>query len=277
MAEINAALVKELRDATNVSMMECKRSLVETDGDIEKATRLLREKGIAIASKRASKVTNQGIIASATADGKISLLEVNCETDFVARNEDFIAFVNDLASRACSVEEDALAEVVKDELMDKIAAIGENIIVRRNTSFVEEKAGTVVAYIHPGAKVGVLVEVACEKDDTLSNATFGELTRDLSLHIAACNPQYLNSSEIPEDQVNAERAIYAKQVENKPAEIVDKIVDGKIRKFYGEICLLNQGFVKEDKTSIEELLAEKGKELDDTVTIKRFARYQLGE
>jgi elongation factor Ts len=277
MADITASLVKELRDATNVSMMECKRSLVETDGDIEKATRLLREKGIAIASKRASKETKQGIIASASADGNTSLIEVNCETDFVARNEDFQAFVNELAVKACSTEDNALAEAVKDELMDKIAAIGENIVIRRNTRLTQEGTGIVIPYIHLGAKVGVLVQVTCGKSDTLTNETFQELTKDLALHIAACNPDYLNSSEVPESEIASEREIFAKQVENKPPEILDRIVDGKIKKFYSEICLLNQGFVKEDKVSIEELLADKGKELDDTVTIKSFVRYQLGE
>jgi elongation factor Ts len=277
MADITASLVKELRDATNVSMMECKRSLVETDGDIEKATRLLREKGIAIASKRASKETKQGIIASASADGNTSLIEVNCETDFVARNEDFQAFVNKLAVKACTTEDNALAESVKDELMDKIAAIGENIVIKRNVRLAEESTGIVVPYIHLGAKVGVLVQVTCGKSDTLTNETFQELTKDLALHIAACNPDYLNSSEVPESEIASEREIFAKQVENKPPEILDRIVDGKIKKFYSEICLLNQGFVKEDKVSIEELLADKGKELDDTVTIKSFVRYQLGE
>lgn len=277
MAEITASLVKQLRDATNVSMMECKRALVETDGDIDKATKLLREKGVAVASKRASKAANQGLIASAVSDdGKyFSLVEVNCETDFVARNEDFQKFVQDLADRACGTDDD-LAGQVKDELLDKIAAIGENIVIRRNTRMAPANTGVVVPYVHLGGKVGVLVEVACDNEATPEKDIFKELAKDISLHIAASSPRYLASDEVPEEEIAAEREIYAKQVEGKPENIIDKIVDGKLRKFYSEICLVDQPFVKEDKLSVGKLLDQKSKELNDKITIKRFVRYQLG-
>ena len=278
MVDITASLVKQLRDATNVSMMECKRALQETDGDLDKATTLLREKGIAVAAKRAAKAANQGIIAATSADeGKtLAMAEVNCETDFVARNADFKAFVEQVAEAALSTDDD-LGDAMHDTLIEKIASIGENIKIRRNVRYSLQGTGKVASYIHMGGKVGVLIEVACGKDETVASPVFDELVRDLTLHVAATAPACLTSDEVPEDDIAAERAIFAKQVEGKPENIVSMIVDGKIRKYFSEICLVDQGFVKEPKTSITELLAEKGKELGDELTIKRFVRYQLGQ
>lgn len=277
MAEITAALVKELRTATNVSMMECKRALVKADGDMQKATIHLRESGVAVAAKKATRTAKQGIIASESIeDGKItSLVEVNCETDFVTRNDVFQALVKDIATQACATD-GSLADEMKDTLAQKVAEIGENIVARQNVRYILEDTGSVGAYIHLGGKVGVLVELGCEKDETAGSEKFTDLLKDLTLHIAACDPGYLTSDQVPEAEVSAERQIFAKQVEGKPAEIVDKIVDGKIKKFFGEICLVDQGFVKEPKQSITELLKEKGKELGDTLTVRRFVRYQLG-
>jgi elongation factor Ts len=277
MPEITAALVKQLRDATNVSMMECKHALVEAQGDVEKATRLLRERGIAVAAKKAARAANQGLIASATAaDGAASLIEVNCETDFVARNAIFQAFVRDLAQRAAKTD-DPLAVSLKDTVTAKVAEIGENIVIRRNMRFVPGGAGKIGSYIHLGGKVGVLIDVGGEKAETAANPLFQELVLDLTLHVAACNPRYLTSGDVPESELAAEREIYAKQVADKPAAIVSKIVEGKIRKYFTEVCLIDQEFVKEQKLSIAKLLAGKGKDLGDTLTIRRFARYQLGE
>ena len=277
MADITASLVKQLRDATNVSMMECKRALIEADGDLDKATKLLRERGIAVAAKKASRTANQGLIASATSDdGTIaSLIEVNCETDFVTRNDVFIAFVGSLAQSALE-SDDSLAESVKDEITAKVVEIGENIIARRNVRYVQQGTGAIASYIHLGGKVGVLVEVAGEIDQTAQSDSFKTLVKDLTLHVAACSPRYLVSGEVTEEEIAAERDIYAKQVKGKPENIISKIVDGKMRKFFGEICLTEQGFVKEPKQSVTALLEEKGKELDDKLSIRRFTRYQIG-
>ncbi len=274
---ITASQVKELRDATNVSMMECKKALVETDGNLETAMKLLRERGMAVAAKRASKAANQGIIAAtATADGStIAMVEVNSETDFVARNDDFKKFVSEVAEKGLSTDA-PLSEVMKAELIDKIAAITENIKIRRNIRYQITGTGKLASYIHMGGKVGVLIEVACGKSETVAAAAFEELVKDLTLHIAAAAPPYLTSAEIPADVIAEERAIFAKQVEGKPENIIDKIVDGKLQKFFGETCLVNQGFVKEPKQTITNLLTETGKALDDTLEIKRFTRYQLG-
>lgn len=278
MAEITAAMVKELRTATNVSMMECKRSLVDADGDLEKAKTLLRERGMAIATKKADRAANQGIVASASADGgkTVSLVEVNCETDFVARNDSFRTFVADLAEQACNTDE-SLADTLREEITAKVAEIGENLVVRRNTRFVLQGTGIVAFYIHLDNKVGVLLEIGCEKAESIDNPAMKELAKDLTLHVAACSPPYLTSDEIPADVQASEREIFAKQVEDKPAQVIDKIVEGKLRKFFSEVCLLEQGFVKEPKQSIKKLLAEKGKEIDDSLVIRRFLRYQLGE
>ena len=278
MSEITASLVKQLRDATNVSMMECKRALIDAGGDLEKATRLLRERGMAVAAKKASRAANQGLVVSATADdGKTaSLIEINCETDFVARNPTFIAFADELAGKACETDE-PLAEKVESEIVAKVAEIGENIVLRRTVRFVQQGPGGIDAYIHLGGKVGVLVELGAGKDETAASPVFKELLRDLALHVAACSPRHLTSDEVPEDIIADEREIYAKQVTGKPPQVIDKIVDGKLKKFFSEICLIDQGFVKEPKQSLRDLLGAKGKELDDTLTIRRFVRYQLGE
>ncbi len=275
--EITATLVKELRDATGVSMMECKKALVECNGNMEEAVTKLRERGVAVAAKRAEKAANQGIIAACeSADGKtIGMVEVNCETDFVARNDDFKAFVSNVAKK--SIETDKpLSELLNDLLMEKIAATGENLKIRRNLRYTLAGTGKVASYIHMGGKVGVLVEVSCTKPATEKDASFNDMVKDLTLHIAAASPAYLTSAEIPADVSAAEREIYAKQVEGKPANMIEKIVDGKMSKFYGECCLVNQGFVKEPKQSITELLEAVAKPLGETFTIKRFTRYQLG-
>ena len=277
MTAITATLVKQLRDATNVSMMECKRALVDADGDVNKAGVLLRERGVAVAAKKADRVANQGLIATATSDAgnTIALVEVNCETDFVARNENFVAFVSALAEQACNTDGD-LATVVREDITSKIAEIGENIIARRNTRYVRKNPGSLGAYVHSNHKIGVLLELGCEKDATASKADFRQLLGDLCLHVAACCPRYLTADQVPESEVKDEKSIYAKQVEGKPDQIVKKIVDGKLRKFFEEICFLDQGFVKEPKQSITDLLAAIGKTLGDTIVIRRFVRFEIG-
>jgi len=278
MADITAAQVKELRDATNVSMMECKRALVTSGGDKDAAIRLLRESGLAIAGKRADRAANQGIITAEVLNGgKVGIMiEVNCETDFVARNENFQKFVADLLARARTVGDSELASTVKDELADQIAAIGENLIVRRNARFEVQGKGAIASYIHLGGKMGVLLEVGCEKDETTAKDDFKELVKDITLHIAAANPASLDRSGVSPELVESEKAIFAKQVEGKPANIVEKIVQGKIEKFYSQIVLLEQGFVKDPDQTVTQLVAAKSKTLGDTLTIRRFIRFQLG-
>ncbi|NCD34185.1 MAG: elongation factor Ts [Spartobacteria bacterium] len=276
--QITAKMVKELREATNVGMMECKRALQEAEGSMEKAVQLLRERGIAIAGKKASRTAKQGlIIADVIDDGKKAVMvEVNCETDFVARNENFKAFVDEMFEKAKNTEDGKLAEDASAEVTAKITEIGENLILRRNISYTLSGTGALATYVHLGGKVGVMLEVACEKEETTNAPVFVELIKDLTLHIAAVNPQFLSEDDVSAEALEAERAIYKKQVEDKPANIVDKIVDGKIRKYLSQICLVDQEFVKDGDFTIKKLLVAKGKELGDTLCIKRFVRYQLG-
>jgi elongation factor Ts len=278
MADITAAQVKELRDATNVSMMECKRALVEAGGDKDKAMRLLRESGLAIAGKRAEKTANQGLIAAEVLDdGALGIMvEVNCETDFVARNEAFQKFAADLVVTAREYADGQLAEAVKDQLADQIAAIGENIIVRRNARFERQGPGAVASYIHLGGKIGILVEIGCQQEQTPASDEFKELIKDVTLHIAASNPGFLKRDEVPQELLDAEKSIFAKQAEGKPANIIEKIVAGKIDKYYGQICLLEQAFVKDPDQTITQLLDTIGKKLGDTLEIRRYVRYQIG-
>lgn len=279
MAQISAKEVKELRDATNVGMMECKNALVEAGGDKDKAIRILRERGVAIAAKKSVRAANQGLIAAAvTDDGKTgTLIEVNCETDFVARNDGFKEFVANLAQQALSVENDKLADTVSGDVTAKIAEIGENIVVRRNVRFESKQPGLVAAYIHLGSKVGVLIEMGCGKQETASNPVFADLAKDVTLQIAAASPRFLKREEVPADVITGEREVYAKQVEGKPENIIEKIVDGKLNKFYAENCLTEQSFIKDDSESISGLVEKTAKTLDDKLEIRRFCRWQLGE
>jgi elongation factor Ts len=277
MAEINAALVKELREETNVGMMECKKALVEAGGDKAKAVKLLRERGLAIAGKKASRTAKEGQVAAEVVQGGRMgvMVEVNCETDFVARNMSFQSFLKTVVDQAKTVQGD-ISEAMKSEVTAKITEIGENIIVRRSVRYELQGQGIVASYIHFGGKVGVLLEVGCEKTETAQSDLFKEVVKDITLHIAASNPQYLSRKDVPDTLIQSEREIFAKQVVDKPAQIVQKIVDGKLEKFYSLVCLVEQGFVKDPEQTITELLSVKSKELGDTLTIRRFTRYQVG-
>jgi len=260
MTEISAALVKALRDETNAGMMECKKALTEAGGDKAKALRILRERGVAIAAKKSSRAANQGVIA-AFVDGEQrcgSLVEINCETDFVAKNNGFTAFAAKLAEKAAAVEGN-LAEMVRAEVTAKIAELGENIIVRRNIRFVLQKLGLIVAYIHHSGTLGVLLEINCTKTDTVSQPAFKELAKDICLHIAASNPRFLDREHVPAEVVATEREIFAKQVVGKPPQIIEKIVDGKMVKFYEQNCLVDQPFVRDQEKKIATLLGEKNR------------------
>ena len=278
MAVISASLVKELREETGVGMMECKKALVEANGDKTAAIKLLREAGMAIAAKRADRAAKQGIIsAEVAADSQSGLMvEVNCETDFVSKNDNFKAFVAELAHTARGLADNALAEAAKAKVDAKIAEIGENIIARRNIGYKVQGTGAIAAYVHLGGKLGVMVEVGCKNAASVQNPVVKALLADLTLHITAVNPACITRDQVPAETVQAEKDIYAKQVEGKPANIIDKIVVGKLEKFYGQICLVEQAFVKDQDKTVAAVLAEAGKAAGDEFTIRRFVRWQLG-
>ena len=275
---ITTGMIKELRDATSMGIADCKKALEETGGDFDAAVKLLREKGASVAAKRASKEAKEGVIAAnVAADGQSgAMIEVNCETDFVTRNEDFQGFVEELRCDSLNYESDAMGEGVAKKVEDKMASIGEKILFRRNVKMTVAGIGSVTSYIHMGGKVGVLLELACEKEETLSNPVYQELAKDLTLHVAAAAPEYLTRDEVPAEQVEEEKSIFRTQLEGKPENIIDNILVGKINKYFSQICFIEQGFVKDDKVSITDLIAEKGKELGDAITVKRYVRYQLG-
>lgn len=276
--QITAAEVKKLRDLTNISMGECKKALVESGGNQEEAVKWLRERGMAIADKKSSRAAEQGLIAVNVADDAQSgsLIEVNCETDFVAKNPDFIAYVADLSQRSAGVAKGAFADQIKEELSAKIAEIGENLILKRNLPYAVEGTGGIASYVHLGGQVAVMMELGCEKAETVSNAAFQELGKDLCMHVAAVNPEGISRDDVSEELVAAERAIYEKQMEGKPPEILEKIIGGKIEKFFSQICMLEQGFIKDPDTTVAALIEKTGKELGDTLSLRRFERFQVG-
>ena len=273
---IDAQLVNTLREKTNAGLMECKRPLAETNGDLEAAIDVLRKKGAASAAKKADREAKEGVIAQAILTGaKVGVLvEVNCETDFVAKNDSFRAFCDEIARKIAAnpgvdLETDRVAAVQK---------IGENILIRRSDRVEVKGAGAVAAYIHTGGKVGVLVEVGAAKEDTASKDEFKQLVRDITLQIAAAHPISVDRTSVPAATIERERAIYKDQVPpGKPANIVEKIIDGKMDKFYSGVCLVDQAFIKNPDQTITQLIAEKGRALGDTLTIRRFIRYGVGE
>ena len=273
---VTASQVKELREKTGAGMMDCKKVLTETDGDMEKAIELLRERGIAKAAKKSSRVAAEGLVAAYVSDDKKvgAVVEVNAETDFVSKNDEFKTFVNDVARQIveknpANVEEllaqPSIAEsgkTVQEVLTNKIATIGENMTIRRFARF--ESTGIVASYIHGEGKIGVLVD--------MENAT-SELAKDICMQIAAAKPEFLNREAVTAERVAKEMEILKAQAmnEGKPAEIAEKMVQGRINKFYGEICLLEQPFVKDPDIKINKLLESKG------AKINNFARLEKGE
>lgn len=283
---ISAKVVKELREMTGAGMMECKKALTKTDGDIEKAVEYLREKGLASAAKKAGRVAAEGLVKTyVTEDGKqASIVEVNCETDFVALNEQFAQFAENLAkfvvtSSATTVEE-LLAEkfdgekTVQETLTNLIATLGENMTVRRFKKFSVEN-GAIQGYVHGGGRIGVIVEAVCDTESPV----VAELAKELCMQVAAANPLFLSEADVDQQSIEKEKEIYRVQAlnEGKPEKIVEKMVEGRIKKYYKEVCLLDQPWVKDGDKSISKLVAEKSKEVGSEITIKSFVRFERGE
>jgi elongation factor Ts len=273
---IDAKQVAVLREKTGVGMLDCRKALVEANGDIEAAIDILRKKGAASAAKKASRAANEGVIAQAILPGARTgvLVEVNCETDFVAKNESFLALT---AGWAKTLAENPKADL-EPARVEAVTKIGENVQIRRNARIEVSGNGLVAAYIHLGGKIGVLLEVGAGKEATVSRDEFKQLVRDITLHIAAANPVCLKREEVPAALVQRERAIYTEQTpKDKPAPVIEKSIDGKMAKFYAGSCLLEQAFVKNPEQTITQLVAERAKALGDSIEVRRFIRYQVGE
>ena len=278
MAEITAALVAKLREMTSAGLMDCKKALIETNGDLQAAVDYLRKKGAVTATGKSAKEAREGVIAQYIAPGgKLGVLvEVNCQTDFVARNEMFRTFADDVAKRL-AVDPNTNFE---NDRVDMVAKIRENIQIPRNSRMEVSGNGMVAAYIHTGGKVGVLVEVGAGKESTVASDDFKQLVKDITLQIAAGHPYAVSREQVPADVIAKEREIASQsdRLKGKPAQALEKIIQGMLEKFYQTYCLVDQGFVKKNsEVSVKEHLGSVAKQLGDEITIRRFERFQVGE
>ena len=277
MPEITPALVGQLRAMTGAGLMNCKKALDETKGDLNAAVDLLRKQGAAAAVKKADRAANEGLIGQAVLSGGQvgALIEVNCETDFVARNDSFKAFVNELAAKAAAQP----GADLEPDRVGAVAKIGENIQIRRATRLEVQGTGALAAYIHTGGKVGVMVEVGANNAASVNTEEFKQLLRDVTLQIAAASPVAVSRNEVPQDIVDKEREIASQSdaLKGKPAAAMEGILKGKLNKYFETNCLLEQGFVKNPDLKVEAHLGAVSKQLGDTLTIRRFLRFQVGE
>ena len=283
---ITAQAVKELRERTGAGMMDCKKALTETNGDMEKAVEVLREKGLAAAAKKAGRVAAEGIVKTFISEDmkKGAMVEVNCETDFVADNAEFIEFAGKVAEMAANNDVSTVEELValkynddktvQEVLTELIAKIGENMTVRRFEKVAVEN-GVVQSYIHGGGRIGVLVQLACDSN----SSELTQVAKDVCMQIAAANPLFLSENEVYSKALETEKEIYRAQAlnEGKPEKIVEKMVEGRIKKYYKEVCLLNQPWVKDADKSISKYLEEKSKEVGSPITVQKYFRFERGE
>ena len=277
---ITAQMVKELREKTGAGMMDCKKALQAADGDMDAALTALREKGLAKAQKKAGRSTSEGLITFATQDGGTSgaLFELKCETDFVARNDQFISMAKDLAQEVATNGD--LPANADEEIKKFVGVIGENIQPGRSEVLkVQAPAGLIGSYIHANGKIGVMVELRCTKPEAAQNQAMADLGKNIAMQVAAVTPLSISPDDLPQENIEEEKAIFLKQAqdEGKPEHIAEKIVEGRIKKFYKEVCLLEQPYIKDDSKTIRDLLQEVGKELGDEITIGSFVRLGLGE
>ena len=287
---ITAAMVKELRELTGAGVMACKNALVETDGNQEEAIEVLRKKGEATAVKKSGRIAAEGIVYTTVKDGKAAIVEVNSETDFVAKNEKFQTFVANVADQILdsdAADVDALMEeawkldsskTVKDELVSQIAVIGENMNVRRFEKITSD--GVIVSYIHAGGRIGVLVEADAPQDPAVEEAL-----RNVAMQVAALNAKFVSQDEISEEYKEHEKAILLEQIKNdpkesqKPEKVINGMIMGRLNKEFKEVCLLDQVYVKAEdgKQSVAKYLEEVSKQVGATVTLKKFVRFETGE
>ena len=281
-----AADVKNLREMTGVGMMDCKKALTASDGDMDKAVEWLREKGMAASVKKAGRVAAEGMAYAAVIDGVGVVVEVNAETDFVGKNEKFVGFVKGVANTVASqapASLDALMDCMYDgtdltvtqQQQEMVLVIGENIKVRRFARFAED---TSVPYIHAGGKIGVLVNL-----EVTGSIDVTEVGKDMAMQIAALNPRFLDKSQVTQDVLDEEKKILLAQMDNdpkmvsKPAQVKEKIVEGKLNKFYAENCLLQQSFVKDGDVTVEQYMNAAAKKLGGTIVLKNAVRFEKGE
>ena len=288
MAEISASMVMKLRKMSGQGMMDCKKALQEADGDAERAMGILRKKGLATLAKRAERETSEGIVVSKTsADGRVAAMAtLCCETDFVAKSDDFVAAAHALADYALACQADNGAENVLettiddrkfgDILTEMVSKTGEKMQVGKFAKYKLDGPGFISTYIHFNNKVGTMVQIETSDEAIAADDTLKRTVADIAMHITATKPMALDKDGIAPDIIEREKAIFAEQVKNKPANIIDKIVEGKVRKFFVENCLLEQPFVKDDSKTVEQVLADAAKQAGGQAKIKRFVRFEVG-
>ncbi|MFH1719285.1 MAG: translation elongation factor Ts [Planctomycetota bacterium] len=288
MAEISAASVMELRKISGQGMMDCKRALQETGGNIEQAIDVLRKKGLATLAKRAGRETSEGlVVCKSTPDGKTAAMAtLCCETDFVAKSDDFVATAKTMIdfALACPAEEgaDNLLEAsidgkrFGDILTETVSKTGEKTQVGDYARYKLEGAGLISTYIHFNEKVGTMIQIDTSEEAVASSDAVKQAACDIAMHITATKPLALDKDGIDPGTIEREKAIFAEQVKNKPANIMDKIVEGKMRKYYAENCLLEQPFVKDDSRTVEKVLADAAKQAGGQAKLRRFVRFEVG-
>ncbi len=285
---VTAKMVKELREQTGAGMMDCKKALSATDGDMEKAVEFLREKGLAAAAKKAGRIAAEGLVTTLVEGDRAVIVEVNSETDFVARNADFQEYVGQVAAQALNTTaadiDGFLAEpwdldpslTVAQALSSEIAIISENLQIRRFAQMTAEN-GCIVDYVHGGGRIGVLVQAECE----VVNDEVKEALKNVAMQITAMRPQYVSREEVPEEFLAHEKEILMTQAQNenpnKPDNILEKMITGRLNKEMKEFCLLDQAYVKDSDLSVGKYLAQVSKSVGSPITVKRFVRYETGE
>ena len=275
MSAISKDDVLNLREKTGAGLIDCKRALVESNGDIDEAISILRKKGVASAAKKAGRDAGEGIVAQCLSEDRSKgiLVEVNCETDFVAKNDDFVSFASDVA-RQLLANPDSDLEAQRTE---QVAKIGENIRISRSSILAPNSTGLVESYVHTGGKVAVLLTLGCSTSEAVNSENVKLLAKDLCMHIAATSPVCVSRDEVPADLVAKEKEIALAQAEGKPPQAIEKIVQGKLDKYFANSCFLEQSFVKDPDHSIKGLLEKTGKEIGAELSVEKFVRFQVGE
>jgi len=267
--------VMSLRDKTGAGLIDCKRALTESNGNMDEAVSILRKKGVATAAKKSGRSASEGIIAQSISSDRSRgiLVEVNCETDFVAKNDDFVVFARSVAG---DLLENPDAEL-EEKRTEQVAKIGENIQISRSQSLSPVSNGLVESYVHTGGKVAVLVSIGSDSADVSSSEQVATLAKDICMHIAATSPVCVSREEVPADLVQKEKEIAQAQAEGKPAQAIEKIVTGKLDKYYAGACLLEQPFVKNPDQSIQQYVEGVGKDVGSSLKVEKFLRFQVGE
>ncbi|MFQ3619385.1 MAG: translation elongation factor Ts [Spirochaetales bacterium] len=277
--EIKAEDVKALREKTGAGMMDCKKALTEAGGDFKKAEKILKELGLAAAAKRVGRITKEGRVFTKISGSKAGILELTCETDFVAKNQDFIRLGNELLSLIVDKGLAADAPAISDKITSLISTIKENMTLRRSDVLTASSNELLVDYVHGEGRIGVLVKARVDKTELLQNPGVKAFVFDCALHIAAFSPLFLSEGTVSPEYLKDQEEIFAKQAESlgKPANVLQGIIKGKLKKHFAEVCLLDQPFVKDDKRSVSKVAQDLGKEVGGTISIVDYRYYRVGE